>query len=110
MSIEDKDDTNKKIPLGIAEKKHYDNFRSHSITLASFTMTVIAIIVALPGVVNVNPTEQHDKQKIVDQSIVDQNTKSLFYLSLAMISFFISSYLFLLRECRSNIWALSQWV
>ena len=40
---------NNKFPLGKAEKKHYDNFRSHSITLASFTMTIIALIVAFPN-------------------------------------------------------------
>jgi hypothetical protein len=100
MSIQDKDDSNKKIPLGKAEKKHYDDFRTHSITLASFTMTVIAVIVALPGILGVTPADQQARHNVVDQSIIDHNIKSLFYLSLAMISFFISSYLFLLRENR----------
>jgi hypothetical protein len=74
---------NNKFPLGKAEKKHYDNFRSHSITLASFTMTIIALIVAFP-----NPGE------------LSANIKSLFYLSIAMTSFFISSYLFMFRRYR----------
>jgi hypothetical protein len=72
-----------KFRLGKAEKKHYDNFRSHSITLASFTMAIIALIVAFP-----NPTQ------------LSTNVKSLFYLSIAMTSFFISSYLFTFRQNR----------
>lgn len=71
------------MPLGKAEKKYYDNFRSHSITLASFTMTIIAIIIAFPR-----------------PELVSQNVKALLYLSIAMVSFFISSYFFLLRENR----------
>lgn len=71
------------MPLGKAEKKYYDNFRSHSITLASFTMTIIAIIVAFPK-----------------PELVSENVKALLYLSIGLVSFFVSSYFFLLRENR----------
>jgi hypothetical protein len=93
----------KAIPLGTAEKKHYDNFRSHSITLASFTMTVIAIIIAFPIDESADPAEEQKVmplQKQTKENLVSQNIMSLFYLSLAMVSFFIASYLFLLRETR----------
>lgn len=71
------------IPIGKYEGNLYDSYRTHSITLASFTMTIIAIIVAFPN---------------ANQLI--QNIMSLSYLSLAMVSFFISAYLFPLRQGR----------
>ena len=71
------------IPVSEKEKQQYDSFRSHSITLASFTMTVIAIIIAFPK-----------------QEQFSANLMSLVYLSVALVSFFIASYLYVFRTNR----------
>jgi hypothetical protein len=76
------------MPIGKYENTLYDDYRSHSITLASFTMAIIAIVVAFPTV-----------------DLVNQNIVSLYYLSLAMVSFFISAYLFPLRRNRWLVYA-----
>src|SRR5689334_4591027 len=70
-----------RITLQPDEKKHYDDKRNHNITLASFTIVAIAVIVALP------------------RQEVQKHVGALFYLSISMFLFFIASYLV---DYRSN--------
>lgn len=72
-----------KIKIEEREEEEWNNFRNHNITLASFTIVAIAVIVAFPS---------QQLQKNID---------ALFYLSLAMFAFFTASYLL---NFRINRW------
>jgi hypothetical protein len=61
------------------EEKEFDNLRSHNITLASFTITLIAIIFAF------------------NNNQITNNVNSLLYFSISLICFFNASYFSLFR-------------
>lgn len=72
-----------------SEKKEFESLKSHNITLASFVIVVIAIILAFPQMT------QHTQT--VSQNTIQENIDSLLYFSIAMTCFFIASYFSLFR-------------
>jgi hypothetical protein len=62
------------------EKKEFDNLRVHNITLASFTIVIVTLILAFP-----------------DQTRILQNVDSLMYFSISLVCFFNASYFALFR-------------
>lgn len=76
-----------KSPLEEAEKEEYTNSKNHNIVLASFTIAAISVILAFQA----GELTQNLQWAALD---------SLFYLSIAMMCFFIASYLFSIRITR----------
>jgi hypothetical protein len=74
------------------EKEEYKDARTHSITLASFVIVAISVILAWPA----NTLTTPQQGVAID---------SVFYLSIGMISFFIGSYLFTIRVTRWFVFA-----
>jgi hypothetical protein len=68
------------------ELREFDNSRTHNITLASFVIVLLAVILAFP-------------QNAIEDKI-KQNVDSLLYFSISMSCFFIASYLFTLQTMR----------
>lgn len=74
-------------PIGEMQREEYNNSKTHNITLASFTIVAISVILAWPT----NTLTQPEQVQAID---------SVFYLSIGMIAFFVASYLFTIRITR----------